>query len=40
MLLALAVKELAGNLPHIDHLVLTPDLVTSLLSRLGAGEAA
>ena len=40
VLLALAVKELAGNLPQIDHLVLTPDLVTSLLSQLGTRDAA
>jgi len=35
-LLGLAVKELAANLPHIDHLVLTPDLLAPVLTRLGA----
>lgn len=33
-ILGLAVKELAGNLPDIDTLVLAPDLITSLLSKL------
>jgi regulator of protease activity HflC (stomatin/prohibitin superfamily) len=37
VLLTLALKELAANLPAIDHLVLTPDLVSPLLARLGAG---
>ncbi|ETW22385.1 hypothetical protein MGAST_20450 [Mycobacterium gastri 'Wayne'] len=36
-LLGLAVKELAANLPKIEHLVLTPDLLAPVLSRLGAG---
>lgn len=40
VLLALAVKDLAANLPHIDNLVLTPDLVTSLLARLGTRDVA
>lgn len=35
VLLGLAVKELAANLPHIESLVLTPDLLTPLLARLG-----
>lgn len=35
-LLGLALKELAGNLPKIDSLVLTPELLTPLLARLGA----
>lgn len=39
-MLGLAVKELAANLPHIDHLVLTPDLLAPLLVRLGAGGDA
>ena len=39
-LLALAVKELAGNLPQIGTLTLTPDLLTPILTRLGAGPAA
>lgn len=37
VLLALAVKELAENLPAIETLVLSPDLVTRALARLGAG---
>lgn len=41
ILLGLAVKELAANLPRIDSLVLTPDLLAPVLARLGAaGEAA
>lgn len=35
-LLGLAVKELAANLPKIEHLVLTPDLLAPVLARLGA----
>jgi hypothetical protein len=31
---ALALMELAGNLPKVEHLTLTPDLVTDLLGRL------
>ncbi|MEV6899451.1 SPFH domain-containing protein [Amycolatopsis sp. NPDC051372] len=38
VLRALAVKELAANLPKIDSLVLTPDLLTPLLARLGIGS--
>jgi regulator of protease activity HflC (stomatin/prohibitin superfamily) len=34
-ILGLAVKELAGNLPQIGTLNLTPDLLTPLLARLG-----
>ncbi len=33
-LMALAVKELAGNLPAVDTLVLSPDLITPLLAKL------
>lgn len=40
VLLGLAVKELAANLPKIDHLVLTPDLLAPVLARLGAGDQA
>ena len=41
VLLALAVRELAANLPQIDSLVLTPELVTPLLARLGGvGDGA
>ncbi|MBO3745131.1 SPFH domain-containing protein [Streptosporangiaceae bacterium NEAU-GS5] len=41
-LLGLAVRELAGALPRIENLVLTPDLITPLLTRLGVngGSAA
>jgi len=38
VLLALALKELAANLPSIEHLVLTPDLLTSLAARFGRPE--
>lgn len=38
-LLGLAVKDLAGNLPRIQNLVLTPDLLSPVLTRL-AGEDA
>jgi regulator of protease activity HflC (stomatin/prohibitin superfamily) len=34
VLLALAARELAGNLPAIDHLTLTPDVLTALAERL------
>lgn len=40
VLLGLAVKELAANLPDIHTLVLTPDLVTTALTQLGAGSGA
>ena len=36
-LLGLAIKELAGSLPQIGTIVLTPDLLTPLLARLGVG---
>jgi regulator of protease activity HflC (stomatin/prohibitin superfamily) len=36
-ILGLAVKELAGNLPQIGTLNLTPDLLTPLLARLAGG---
>ena len=39
-LFALAVKELAANLPRIQSLVLTPDLIAPLLARLGATPVA
>lgn len=35
VLLALAVRELAANLPHIETLVLSPDLVSKALAQLG-----
>jgi regulator of protease activity HflC (stomatin/prohibitin superfamily) len=34
ILLGLALKELATNLPEIEHLTLTPDLVTEALARV------
>jgi regulator of protease activity HflC (stomatin/prohibitin superfamily) len=37
VMLGRAVEELARNLPHIDSLVLTPDLLAPVLARLGAG---
>lgn len=45
VLLALALKELAGQLPDIGSLTVTPDVLTGLLARIGeggghAGEAA
>jgi hypothetical protein len=36
-LLALAAKELAGGLPQIGTLVLAPDILAPLLSRLAGG---
>ena len=35
-LLGLALKELAANLPQVQSLVLTPDLLAPVLARLGA----
>lgn len=35
----LAAQELAGNVPEIGTLTLTPDLLTPILARLGAGQA-
>lgn len=40
VLLALAVKELAANLPDVDTLVLSPDLVSKALAQLGRGTVA
>jgi len=39
VLLGLAVKELAANLPQIETLVLSPDLVSTALAQLGARKA-
>jgi regulator of protease activity HflC (stomatin/prohibitin superfamily) len=39
-LLALAAKDLAGNLPQIGSLVLTPDLLAPVLASLVAGSPA
>lgn len=36
VLTALALREMAGNLPSIEHLTVTPDLLTDLVGRLGA----
>ncbi len=38
-MLGLALKELAGNIPNIDTLVLAPDMLASLLARLGVGPS-
>jgi hypothetical protein len=35
VLLGMVLKELAANLPHIDSIVLTPDLLAPVLARLG-----
>ena len=40
LLLALAVREAAASLPQIDQLVITPDLLSSLLGRLAGGTTA
>lgn len=39
ILLGLAVRELAANLPMIETLVLSPDLVSKALAQLGGGKA-
>jgi hypothetical protein len=39
-LLGLAAQELAANLPQVQSLVLTPDLLAPVLARLGAQEAS
>jgi regulator of protease activity HflC (stomatin/prohibitin superfamily) len=36
-IVGLALKELAGNLPAIDTLVVAPDMLSSLAARLGLG---
>lgn len=38
VLLALAVKDLAANLPKIDTLVLSPDLISKALAQFGTGK--
>jgi regulator of protease activity HflC (stomatin/prohibitin superfamily) len=40
IMLGLALKELAANLPQINSLVLTPDLLAPVLARLGVTTAA
>ena len=37
-LLGLALKELAGRLPNLETLVLSPDMITTALARLGIGS--
>jgi regulator of protease activity HflC (stomatin/prohibitin superfamily) len=39
ILMALAVRELAGQLGQIDHLTVTPELLTPLLARLNQAPA-
>ncbi|CAN5700351.1 SPFH domain-containing protein [soil metagenome] len=39
-LLGLAAQELAANLPKVEHLVITPDLLAPLLVRLSEGRTA
>jgi len=38
LLLAIAARELAANLPKIDSLVLTPDLLAPVLAKLGGAR--
>lgn len=38
LMLGLAVKELAANLPNIDTLVVSPDLISKALAHLGAAK--
>lgn len=40
VLLGLAVKELAANLPNVETLVITPDLVARALTQFGIKETA
>jgi regulator of protease activity HflC (stomatin/prohibitin superfamily) len=35
----LALRELAGQLPEIGQLTLTPDVLTNLVTRLGASSS-
>jgi hypothetical protein len=35
-----ALRELSGRLPDIESLVLTPDLLTPLLARLGTSSSS
>ncbi len=37
---ALTATRLAENLPHIDSVTVSPDVLTGLLARLGNGERA
>lgn len=38
LLLALALRELAGNLPSVEQIVVTPDMITGLISRLSSAQ--
>ena len=38
VLLALALQELAGQIGRVEHLTITPELLTPLLQRIGAGD--
>lgn len=40
VLLALALRELAGQIGNVEHLAVTPDLLTPLLARVNGGGAA
>lgn len=40
LLQALALRDLANNLPSVEHLTITPDLLTSALGALTGGKAA
>ena len=41
VLIALAVKDFAGNLPDVGTLVLSPEMITPLLAKfIAPGEAA
>ena len=40
ILFGLALRELAGSLPKVSNLVLTPDLITPLLTRFGVVPGA
>ena len=40
VLLALALRELAGQIGNVEHLAITPDLLTPLLTRVNGGGGA
>jgi hypothetical protein len=37
---ALALRQLASNLPQIQNLTVTPDMLTGLLAKLGTDQGA
>jgi hypothetical protein len=39
ILLAVAARELAGQIGKVEHLTITPELLTPLIERLGRGGA-